>query len=137
MKLVAALLGLLLAAPALAQTASVEKLYVIDCGHGMAPDQSRWSPGFNVGVALGVRDNCYLIKHAQGWLLWDTGVADRIAAMPDGQPSPAGLTHWRRAGTLAPSRTSVEVRVASTDRSCEPSAWLDSSRRKSKVEEAL
>jgi hypothetical protein len=24
-------------------------------------------------------DNCYLIHHAQGWLLWDTGVADAIA----------------------------------------------------------
>ena len=30
-------------------------------------------------------DNCYLIKHAQGWMLWDTGVTDAIAAMPDGQ----------------------------------------------------
>ncbi len=30
-------------------------------------------------------DNCYLIKHAQGWFLWDTGIADAVAAMPNGQ----------------------------------------------------
>jgi glyoxylase-like metal-dependent hydrolase (beta-lactamase superfamily II) len=47
-------------------------------------------------------DNCYLLKHAQGWILWDTGVADAIAAMPDGQP-PADpkATHWYRPKTLA------------------------------------
>jgi len=46
-------------------------------------------------------DNCYLIKHAQGWLLWDTGLADAIAAMPDGQrPSDPRMTHWRRPKTL-------------------------------------
>lgn len=111
MNLLVALLGLLLAAPAFAQTTTVEKLYVIDCGHGDAPDQSRWSPGFNVGVPLGVRDNCYLIKHAQGWLLWDTGIADRIAALPDGQPAP-GATHWRRAKALAASLQELGVAVA-------------------------
>jgi len=47
-------------------------------------------------------DNCYLIHHAQGWLLWDTGVADAIAAMPAGQaPADPRMTHWRRPKTLA------------------------------------
>jgi len=47
-------------------------------------------------------DNCYLIKHTQGWLLWDTGVADAIAAMPEGQaPADPRATHWRRPKTLA------------------------------------
>src|SRR6266545_1431506 len=46
-------------------------------------------------------DNCYLIKHAQGWMLWDTGVADAIAAMPDGQkPADPRGTHWKRPKTL-------------------------------------
>ncbi len=46
-------------------------------------------------------DNCYLIKHAQGWILWDTGVADAIAAMPDGQkPADPRGTHWKRPKTL-------------------------------------
>jgi len=38
---IAILLGL--AAPVAAQTA--DRLYVMDCGHNSAKDQSRWSPG--------------------------------------------------------------------------------------------
>ena len=47
-------------------------------------------------------DNCYLIKHAQGWLLWDTGLADAIAAMPEGQrAADPRMTHWQRPKTLS------------------------------------
>ena len=57
--------------------AGVDKLYVLDCGQVFAAaDQSRWSPGVNVGVPIQLSDNCYLIHHAQGWFLWDTGLAD-------------------------------------------------------------
>lgn len=110
MKLIAALLGLFLAAPAVAQTATVEKLYVLDCGQGRGADQSRWSPGVNVGVPIDVRDNCYLIKHAQGWMLWDTGVPDAVAAMPDGLVSP--LSTWKRPKTLAAQLAEVGVAPA-------------------------
>jgi glyoxylase-like metal-dependent hydrolase (beta-lactamase superfamily II) len=80
----------------------VERLYVLNCGEGRAGDQSRWSPGVNVGVAFDMVDNCYLIKHQQGWLLWDTGVADAIAAMPEGlKPQNPAMTQWRRPKTLA------------------------------------
>ena len=69
-----------------AQTKSgVDKLYILNCGEGVAGDISRWSPGVNVGKSMDFVDNCYLIHHTQGWLLWDTGVTDAIAAMPDGQ----------------------------------------------------
>src|ERR1700730_3560700 len=69
---------------ALAQSdkSGVERLYVLNCGRGHAADQSLWSPGVNVGTAIDVSDNCYLIKHKQGWFLWDTGVPDAVAAMP-------------------------------------------------------
>ena len=63
----------------------VEKLYILNCGEGVAGDISRWSPGVNVGVPMDISDNCYLIHHTQGWFLWDTGVAEAIAAMPEGQ----------------------------------------------------
>jgi glyoxylase-like metal-dependent hydrolase (beta-lactamase superfamily II) len=47
-------------------------------------------------------DSCYLIKHAQGWFLWDTGVPDQVAAMPDGLvPADPKATTWRRPKTLA------------------------------------
>jgi glyoxylase-like metal-dependent hydrolase (beta-lactamase superfamily II) len=51
---------------------------------------SRWTPGENVGKAHVFGNHCYLIKHAQGWMLWDSGNADRLAALPDGQPNPSG-----------------------------------------------
>jgi glyoxylase-like metal-dependent hydrolase (beta-lactamase superfamily II) len=47
-------------------------------------------------------DNCYLIKHAQGWFLWDTGIPDAVAAMPNGlAPADAKAVFWRRPKTLA------------------------------------
>ena len=72
------------AGAASAQTkCAVDKLYILNCGEGVAGDISRWSPGVNVGKSMDFVDNCYLIHHSQGWLLWDTGIADAIAAMPD------------------------------------------------------
>jgi len=98
----ATLAVMLSAQPGLAQTKSgVDKLYVLDCGQGVGPDQARWSPGVNVGKPLAISDNCYLIHHAQGWFLWDTGVADAIAAMPNGQPGTGNGPAWRRPKTLA------------------------------------
>jgi len=80
----------------------VERLYILNCGEGVAGDISRWSPGVNVGKSMDFVDSCYLIKHGQDWLLWDTGVTDAIAAMPEGQrPADPRMTHWRRSKTLA------------------------------------
>src|SRR5277367_4550725 len=83
-----------------ASAAGADKLYVLDCGHISAPDQSRWSAGVNVGVPLELSDNCYLIHHAQGWFLWDTGLPDAIAANPDGVKGANGF-QLKRSKTLA------------------------------------
>jgi N-acyl homoserine lactone hydrolase len=89
--------------PAQAQAKpGIEKLYILNCGEGTAGDISRWSPGVNEGKSMPFVDNCYLIKHAQGWMLWDTGLADALAAQPEGQkPSDPKATHWYRPKTLA------------------------------------
>jgi N-acyl homoserine lactone hydrolase len=80
----------------------VEGLYILNCGEGVAGDISRWSPGVNEGKSMDFVDNCYLIKHPQGWLLWDTGVSDAVAAMPNGlAPSDPKSVHWHRSKTLA------------------------------------
>jgi glyoxylase-like metal-dependent hydrolase (beta-lactamase superfamily II) len=102
------------AAPGLAQTKSgVEKLYIINCGEGVAGNVALWSPGVNVGKPQDFADSCYLIKHAQGWFLWDTGVTDAIAAMPQGQPpSNPGATHWYRPVTLAGELDKLGVKPA-------------------------
>jgi N-acyl homoserine lactone hydrolase len=98
----ASLAVILTAHPGLAQTKSgVDKLYILNCGDGVGPDQSRWSPGVNVGKPLAVSDNCYLIHHAQGWFLWDTGVEEAIAAMPNGKPGEGTGPAWKRPKTLA------------------------------------
>jgi N-acyl homoserine lactone hydrolase len=102
------------AATASAQTKSgIDKLYILNCGEGVSGDISRWSPGVNVGQSMDFVDNCYLIHHAQGWLLWDTGVADAVAAMPDGQaPADPKATHWRRPKTLASELEGLGVKPA-------------------------
>jgi len=102
------------AAAAQAQTSSgVDKLYILNCGEGVAGDISRWSPGVDVGKSMDFVDNCYLIHHAQGWMLWDTGVTDAIAAMPEGQaPADPRMTHWRRPKTLASQLEALGVKPA-------------------------
>jgi len=94
-----------------AVAAGVDKLYIFDCGHLSAPDQSRWSPGVNVGVPIELSDNCYLIHHAQGWFLWDTGLADAIAAKPDGVTMPNGM-HMTKPKTLAAALAELGVTPA-------------------------
>jgi N-acyl homoserine lactone hydrolase len=96
-----------------AQTkAGVDRLYILNCGEGIAGDISRWS-GTDVGKSMPMADNCYLIHHAQGWLLWDTGVTDAIAAMPNGQapPDPRAI-HWYRPKTLASELAAVGVKAS-------------------------
>ena len=72
------------AAMAQSEKSGVEKLYVLNCGEGTAGDISRWTPGLNEGKTMDFVDSCYLIKHSKGWFLWDTGIADSVAAMPNG-----------------------------------------------------
>jgi glyoxylase-like metal-dependent hydrolase (beta-lactamase superfamily II) len=91
----------------------VEKLYILNCGEGVAGDISRWSPGLNEGKSMNFVDSCYLIKHAQGWFLWDTGVADTVAAMPDGlAPADPKAVLWRRPKTLAGELDRLGVKPA-------------------------
>jgi len=106
----AALAGLAQAQPA---QAGVEKLYVLNCGEGIAGDIGRWSPGVNEGKSMDFVDNCYLIKHTQGWFLWDTGITDAVAAMPSGLPpaDPKAVT-WKRPKTLAAQLDELGVKPA-------------------------
>src|SRR3977135_2718135 len=82
-------------------SAGVDRLYVLDCGQNVGKDQSRWSPGVNEGKPIEFSDNCYLIRHDKGLVLWDTGVPDAVAAMPEGMVVANGAITYRRAKTLA------------------------------------
>jgi N-acyl homoserine lactone hydrolase len=94
--IIAALLALpLLTQPAGAQ-AKAERLYVIECGSRTAPDVSPWTPGVNVGKPIDFVDTCYVIKHGNDWMVWDTGLPDAIFLNPSTDPNA-----WRRTNTLA------------------------------------
>lgn len=63
---------------------TVERVYVFNCGESKVGDVSRWTPGVNVGKPWEFSANCYLIRHAKGWMMWDSGINDKVAAMPQG-----------------------------------------------------
>lgn len=109
----AALVVAACAGPPAQRQAGIERLYILNCGEGVAGDISRWSPGVNEGKSMAFVDNCYLIKHAQGWLLWDTGVMDAIAGMPDGlRPADPKATHWKRPKTLTSQLAELGLKPA-------------------------
>jgi glyoxylase-like metal-dependent hydrolase (beta-lactamase superfamily II) len=80
------------------QAAAVDRMYVLECGESRTSDVSaNWSPGVDVGVAREFSDNCYLIRHGDRLLLWDSGMSDSIAAKPEGVTAASGLlTLWVR-----------------------------------------
>jgi N-acyl homoserine lactone hydrolase len=83
--------------PALAQgKPGIERMYVLYCGDIHLNDASSFTPGASGPGHLSV--TCYLVKHARGWVLFDTGVGDHIVSMPNGQKSGAGF--WTVKKTL-------------------------------------
>jgi N-acyl homoserine lactone hydrolase len=89
--------------------ATVQRMYVMECGESKTTDLSNWSPGANVGTAWEFSNNCYLIKHAQGWLLWDSGMSDAIAAKPEGVSSASGILTLKVRKTLASQLEQLHV----------------------------
>jgi N-acyl homoserine lactone hydrolase len=113
MKAIASLAAAILAvvasiAPARAQAGKpgLERMYVFYCGDIALNDMGRFSPGYSGPGALS--STCYLLKHAQGWLLWDTGLGDAIASKPEGQKSGAGVWHVKK--TLASQFAQIGVK---------------------------
>ena len=91
-----------------AQTKNADRLYILNCGEGATPDISRWTPG--ASGAKDFVDNCYLIRHGQDWMLWDTGVPDAVADMPDGlTPSDPRATKWKRPKKLLAQLAEIGV----------------------------
>jgi N-acyl homoserine lactone hydrolase len=98
--------------PAAAQQ-GVQRMYVFNCGESRTPDLSRWSPGFNVGKPFEFSDHCYLIRHAKGLMMGDSGMSDKIAEMPDGMTVAGGMLTLRVPKTLASQLR--EINVAPSD----------------------
>lgn len=97
--------------PALA-AGSADRVYVIECGSGRAEDQSLWSPGVNVGKPIDFANNCYLIRHGNDYMLWETGLSDALADEPRGErhTQPGGTKFvWRKTTRLIKQLADVGV----------------------------
>ena len=66
------------------RAAGVQRVYVFNCGESTVQDISRWTPGVNAGKPGAFSANCYLVQHARGLMVWDSGINDDVAAMPGG-----------------------------------------------------
>src|SRR6185295_10031129 len=82
------------------------------CGEAQIPDISPWSPGVNVGKPMTFSDNCYLIRHGDTWMLWDSGFADELAKTPEGVLGARNMRSFRKA-TLAAQM--ADLGIAPTD----------------------
>jgi N-acyl homoserine lactone hydrolase len=91
---------------------AADRLYVLDCGQGHTEDQSRWTVGVNVGKPIDISVSCYLIHDSQGYFLWDTGISDYVASMPNGWQAGTGpqSIHWTRSKTLLSQLAAINVK---------------------------
>jgi len=115
MMVAAAMLLLAISCRAQDSAKAADRLYVLDCGQGHAPDESRWTIGVNVGKPIDISDNCFLVRHSGDYFLWDTGISDAVAAMPDGwlpTNNPVTDIHWSRAKTLESQLAAIGVKPA-------------------------
>lgn len=92
---------------------AVEGMYVFDCGVNRAKDLSLWTPNLNVGKTWEFSNNCYLVKHKRGLLMWDTGLPDAISSMPNGLDIGNGAINARVSKTLDSQLSEIGIRPAS------------------------
>jgi N-acyl homoserine lactone hydrolase len=77
------------------------QLYAIDCGRATFADVDMFADdGSLTGQSRALVDPCYLIRHPNGDLIWDTGLPESIADMPDG---------WRPEGFPAHFQVPVKL----------------------------
>ena len=87
-------------APAPGRAATEVRMYALDCGHATFKDMGGFSDtGEYDGQPGEVADPCFLIHHPKGWLLWDTGLGDNLAATKAGVEVMPGI-HLTVAVTL-------------------------------------
>jgi len=103
----------LLSACAITPNEAPTELYVFDCGDIEVRDLSIFSPGFNKGVVKQLTNNCYLIKHEKGTLLWDAGLNDSLG--PEGVDVWDGAFHLSVKKPLADQLKEIAVKPSDID----------------------
>ena len=62
------------------------ELYTLNCGRLDFPDMTPFSDtGEYAGETGTMAVPCYLIHHDKEWMLWDAGLGDRLASLPNGE----------------------------------------------------
>jgi N-acyl homoserine lactone hydrolase len=65
--------------------ATIERLYILNGGLARVEDAAIYSPGVHVSQPMTLSCNVYLLKHSEGWLIWDTGTPDEVIDTPGGK----------------------------------------------------
>lgn len=86
------------------------KLYVFECGSIDVKDISLFSPGVDINKHKKFTDTCYLIKHDKGMLLWDSGLNDGLAAIPEGMSARDGKLHLQQKTPLLPQLAALNIK---------------------------
>ena len=94
-------------------TKGVDRLYVLDCGRGAAPNQGYFAEGYNEGKPFDLSDNCYLIHHSGGYLLWGSGIADKFQEIASGVPSYRLRPRWVVTTGLAKQLEQLNIKPSS------------------------
>lgn len=91
---------------------TAERLYILNGGLGHSGNLNSWAnmtvpPGTPVDISA----YAYLIKHANGWMMFDTSTNDIISTMPNGYGTSAGAIRWTKtaAQTLPPQFKAIGV----------------------------
>lgn len=84
------------------------QLYAMDCGRAAFADVDMFADdGSFAGRERTLVDPCYLIRHPDGDLIWDTGFSDAVADMPDGLNAMGA--HITRAHKLADQLAQLDL----------------------------
>lgn len=67
-----------------ASPGTIDRLYVLDGGEAQVRDISQWSPGVDVGQPRTFSNNVYLLQRDDQWMVWDTGLDERLIDTPGG-----------------------------------------------------
>ena len=57
---------------------NVDRLYILNGGLAIAPDQSMYTPGKFKDKPITLTCNAYLIHRKGQWILWDTGINESV-----------------------------------------------------------
>lgn len=90
------------------------QLYTLDCGRLELEDMGMFSDtGDHAGEPGVMAVPCYLVHNGKDWLLWDTGLGDGLAQLPEGKVQFGG--RWTVRRTLASQLAELGLSPADID----------------------